>query len=118
VAGPADAVRALVGQAQRCRATAIGREACRRAARRGQLHALLLATDAGRSAARDCGWRPPVPLLQSGLDKNELGELVGRATLAALGITVPALANGLVRITARVPQVADRDVATDDDTRG
>lgn len=59
-----------------------------------------------------------MPLLQSGLDKNELGELVGRATLAALGITAPALANGLVRITARVPHAADRDVATDDETRG
>ena len=118
MANPADALRALVGQAQRCRATAIGREACRRAARRGTLHALLLATDAGRSAARDCGWRPPVPLLQSGLDKNALGELVGRTTLAALGITTPALANGLVRIAARVPSEVDGDVATDDEPRG
>lgn len=109
-------MRALVGQAQRCRATAIGREACRRAARRGNLHALLLATDAGRSAARDCGWRFPVPLLQSGLDKNELGALVGRATLAALGITTPALAAGLVRIAIRV-QIPTEARASDDDTR-
>lgn len=110
------AVRALIGQAQRCRGTAIGREACRRAARRGDLHALLLARDAGRSAARDCGWRAPVPLLQSGLDKEELGALVGRTTLAALGITVPALAAGLARIAPRVEIRTDAP-ASEDDTR-
>jgi hypothetical protein len=100
VATAGEALRGLIGQAQRCRGTAIGREACRRAARRGTLHALLLASDAGRSVARDCGWRPSVPLLQSGLDKNELGALVGRTTLAALGITVAALAAGMIRIAA------------------
>jgi hypothetical protein len=109
-----DAVHALVGQAQRCRATAIGREACRRAARRGDLHALLLATDAGRSAARDCGWRPTVPLLQSGLDKNALGLAVARRWPPRITIR---FMNGL-RASRRVPSEVDGEVATDDDTRG
>jgi len=38
--------------------------------------------------------------------------------LAALGITTPALANGLVRIAARVPSEVDGEVATDDEPRG
>ncbi len=57
-----------------------------------------------------------MPLLQSGLDKNELGALVGRVTLAALGITAPALAAGLGRIASRVEIPIDGP-QTDDDTR-
>lgn len=90
-------IRALIGLALRSRRAAIGREACRHAARRGELRALLLATDASKRAARDCGWRAPVPLLQSGLDKRALGALVGREELAALGITEAHLAAGLVQ---------------------
>lgn len=90
-------VRALVGLALRSRAAALGREACKHAARRGKLRALLLAADAGVRVARDCGWAPPVPLLQAGCDKRALGALVGRTELAAIGITEEHLAAGLIQ---------------------
>jgi hypothetical protein len=93
----ADKVKALVGMALRSRSAALGRQACKRAARGGTLHALLLASDAGGSAARDCGAGPGVTLLQAGLDKRGLGALVGRDELAALGITDAPLAAGLAR---------------------
>ena len=92
-----DKVRSLVGLALRSRSVALGRLACKRAARKGELHALLLADDAGASAARDCGAATGVPLLRAGLDKRGLGALVGRTELAALGITNAGLAAGLAR---------------------
>lgn len=92
-----DKVRGLIGLAIRSRSVAVGREACKRAARRGELHALLLAADAGGSAARDCGAAPGVAQIRMALDKRALGALVHRETLAALGITDPQLAAGLVR---------------------
>jgi ribosomal protein L7Ae-like RNA K-turn-binding protein len=92
-----EAIARLVGLARRGRAVAVGREACKRAARRGELYALLLAEDAGRSAARDCGATAATRLLQGRLDKRELGALVGRSEVAALGITDPHLADGLAR---------------------
>lgn len=97
-----DKVRALVGMALRSRSTALGREACKRAAARHELHALLLATDAGKSAARDSGAGSETRILQSGLDKRELGALVRRNELAALGITDPHLADGLAQYAAPV----------------
>ena len=99
-----DKVRALVGMALRSRAAAIGREACKQAARRGRLRALLLATDAGASAARDCGAGEGIPLLQAGMDKQALGALVGRGELAALGITETQLAAGLARYARPVQE--------------
>jgi hypothetical protein len=93
--GGGGGLRGLLGLALRGRAVAIGREACKRAARRGELHALVMADDAGRSAARDCGAVPATVLLQSGLDKRALGALVGRGDVAALGITDPHLAAGM-----------------------
>jgi hypothetical protein len=90
-------IRALVGMALRSRAAALGREACKRAAQRQMLHALLLARDAGGSAARDCGAGPATRVLQSGLDKEELGALAGRGPLAAHGHTDPNMAAGLAR---------------------
>ncbi len=85
----------LVGFALRARKTALGREACRAAARRGELQALVVAADAGSSAARDCLGGRRVPVLQLGLDKRALGALAGRETLAVLGITDAGLAAGL-----------------------
>jgi hypothetical protein len=95
--GGGGGLHGLLGLALRARALAIGREACKRAARRGELHALVLADDAGRSAARDCGAVPATVLLRSGLDKRALGALVGRGDVAALGITDPHLAAGMRR---------------------
>ena len=104
----ADKVRALIGMALRSRAAALGRHACRRAARQGQLYALLVASDAGSSAARDCGAGHGVRLLQAGLDKQQLGELTGREQLAALGITDAQLAAGLERVAAPLQESRER----------
>jgi hypothetical protein len=100
----ADKVRSFVGLALRSRHAALGREACKRAARQHELFALLLATDAGSSAARDCGATTGVPLLRCGLNKRELGELVGRDELAALGITDAQLAAGFARYAPPVDE--------------
>jgi ribosomal protein L7Ae-like RNA K-turn-binding protein len=92
-----DKLRALVGMAIRSRSIAVGREACKRAARRKELHVLLLAADAGGSAARDCGAGPGVRVLRAGLDKQALGALLGRESVAAIGITDAGLAAGLAQ---------------------
>src|SRR5262249_52581399 len=102
----------------RGRKVAVGREACKRAVARGELHALLLATDAGRSTARDCGAGHGVRLLQSGLDKRELGALVGRAEVAALRITDAQLAVGLSQCAARVEPTGETATKPDRDRRG
>jgi len=90
-----DRVLRLIGLALRARRVAIGREACKRAARRGTLFALVIASDAGDSAPRDSG-ATGVPVVPAGVDKTELGRLVGRDALAVLGITDPGIAAGLV----------------------
>lgn len=92
-----DRVLALVGFALRARKAAIGREACKRAAQRGVLRVLVVAADAGASAARDCLGSRPVPVVQLQADKQALGALAGRDTLAVLGITDPQLAAGVCR---------------------
>jgi ribosomal protein L7Ae-like RNA K-turn-binding protein len=111
-------VRSFIGLAVRGRNVAVGREACKRAVARGELHALLLATDAGRSAARDCGVGHGVRLLQSGLDKRELGALVGRAEVAALGITDAQLAAGLLQCASPVDSTREAPSEQDRDRRG
>ena len=102
-----DALQRLVGLALRGRHVALGREACKRAAKRGELHALVLADDAGKSAARDCGATPATRVVRSGLDKRGLGAVVGRGEVAALGITDPHLADGVVRTAVRQAQPGD-----------
>jgi ribosomal protein L7Ae-like RNA K-turn-binding protein len=99
----ADKVRSFVGLAVRSRSLAVGREACKRAARQGSLHLLLLADDAGQSAARDCGAGPQTRTVQSGFDKRGLGALLGRESVAAIGITDADLAAGLWRHAAAAP---------------
>lgn len=94
---PDGALARLLGLALRGRTAVIGREACKRAARRGALHLLLVARDAGRSAARDCGATAATRVLAAGLDKRALGELVGRGDVAAVGIIDPNLADGIAR---------------------
>lgn len=90
-------VSSALGFALRRRAVAVGREACKRAARKGILYALVLADDAGKSAARDSGAGPGTAVVRAGCDKCALGALVGRSEVAALGITDPQLAAGLGR---------------------
>jgi len=96
-----DRVLRFVGLALRARRVVLGREACKRAARNGTLHALVVASDAGASAARDTGAGPNVPVVQVQIDKCELGSRVGKTTLAVLGITDPQLAAGLTGGAAR-----------------
>lgn len=86
----------LLGLALRKRAVAFGRTACRRAARRGDLHLVLVASDAGSSAVRDGAVPSEVESLRVDLDKDALGQLMGRAELALLGITDPHLSAGLL----------------------
>ena len=89
-------LQGLLGLALRKRAVAFGRTACRRAAERGRLHLVLVASDAGDSALRDGAVPATVPSLRVPLDKTELGHLTGRAALALLGITDPHLSAGLI----------------------
>ena len=90
----------FVGLALRARHVVLGRDACKRAARNGTLHAVVVAADAGPSAARDAGAGPNVPVVQVQIDKSELGARVGRTALAVLGITDRQLAAGITGGTA------------------
>ena len=89
-------LQGLLGLAIRKRGVAFGRMACRRAAERGKLYLVLVATDAGESALRDSALPSSVRILDAQFDKAELGKLVGRAELALLGITDPHLSAGLL----------------------
>jgi ribosomal protein L7Ae-like RNA K-turn-binding protein len=93
-------VLALIGFALRARKAVLGREACKRAAQRGALRVLVVAADAGASAARDCLGHVAVPTVRLAADKRALGALAGRDTLAVLGITEPQLAAGICRTAA------------------
>jgi len=88
-------LRGLLGLAQRGRNIALGRAACRQAVRAGRLHLLLVARDAGASAVRDGTGGGDVASVTVGFDKLELGALVGRTSVAILGILDPHLAAGL-----------------------
>lgn len=101
----------FVGLALRARKVAVGREACKRAQRRGELHAVVVAADAGRSAARDAGVGERIPIVRIDLDRAALGRLVGRQTLAVLGITDPSLAAGLVK--AALPDAPEDPAAAE-----
>ena len=89
-------LQGLLGLAVRKRAVAFGRTACRRAAERANLHLVLVAMDAGASALRDSALPASVRIVPVQLNKVELGQLVGRAELALLGITDPHLSAGLL----------------------
>ncbi|HZM14760.1 MAG TPA: hypothetical protein VFE28_02055 [Candidatus Krumholzibacteria bacterium] len=91
-------LRNLLGQAHRARKLALGRSACRRAAGTGRLHAVFVARDAGASAVRDSGVGETVACVAVDLDKEQLGSLVGRASVAILGVLDPRLATELLRL--------------------
>jgi ribosomal protein L7Ae-like RNA K-turn-binding protein len=100
MAVPQERVLALIGFALRARKVSFGREACKRAAQRGELRVLVVAADAGASAERDCLGNVRVPTVRLAADKRALGALAGRETLAVLGITDPHLAAGVCRTAA------------------
>jgi ribosomal protein L7Ae-like RNA K-turn-binding protein len=89
-------VLGLLGLALRQRAVVLGRTACRRAAERRRLHLVLIAADAGGSAARDGAIPTHVACVRVPFGKAELGGVVGRAEVALLGITDPHLSAGLL----------------------
>jgi ribosomal protein L7Ae-like RNA K-turn-binding protein len=95
MAVPEERVLALIGFALRARKVACGREACKRSVQRGELRVLVVAADAGPSAARDCLGNAAVPIVRLAADKRALGKLAGRDTLAVLGITDLHLAAGM-----------------------
>jgi ribosomal protein L7Ae-like RNA K-turn-binding protein len=92
-----DRLLGFVGLALRARRAVLGRAACKKAARARRLYALVVASDAGSSAARDAGADDAIPVVRLALDRTELGALVQRDSLAVLGITDPNLAAGLTR---------------------
>lgn len=85
----------LLGLALRSRALAIGRTACRRAAARGRLYLVIVARDAGKSIERDAGMSAARQRLRSDLDKVQLGALLGRASVAVVGLMDENLARGI-----------------------
>ena len=91
-------LRGLLGLAQRGRNLALGRAACRQAGRAGRLALVLVARDAGASAVRDGLAGGEVTCVSVDLDKLELGFLVGRASVAILGILDPHLAAGVQKV--------------------
>lgn len=90
-------LRALLGLARRGRKLALGRAACRQAARERRLHLLLVARDAGASAVRDGTGTHAVRCVRVDLDKQQLGGLVGCAAVAILGILDAHVAAGVLQ---------------------
>ncbi len=95
----ADKMRALIGLAMRGRRVALGRAACRQAAGERRLYLVLIASDAGASAERDGAAGRATECLRVALDKQQLGSMVGRDSVAILGILDPHVASGLLAIT-------------------
>lgn len=92
----------LVRQARRAGRVVIGVRQTKDAVREGRLAAALLAQDlAGsrREALLERLRSAGVPVY-AGWTKDELGELAGRAAVAALGITDRHIAEGLARLSA------------------
>lgn len=90
----ADQVLRLIGLAARAGAVVPGTDRVRIAARRGELHFVLVARDAARNAREKL-----LPLLtargipfREGFSRTALGEAVGRSQLSAVGLTDASLA--------------------------
>ena len=94
----ADKMRALIGLAMRGRKVALGRAACRQAAALRRLHLVLIARDAGVNAERDGAAGRATECVRLDLDKQQLGSMVGRDSVAILGVLDPHLATGLLAI--------------------
>lgn len=94
---PGAKVESFLGLARRAGALTFGRSACLRAVQAGRCKLLVLAQGAGSSAERDSGGGPKVPVLLSELTKDELGQRLGRASVAVVGMTDVDLARGLLQ---------------------
>ncbi len=92
--GPEEAALRAVGMARRAGCIEVGTRAVREAGRAGRLAAVLLARDASANARERLRLAQGARVRVCG-DRAALGAAVGRAPVAALGITEPGLA-GLV----------------------
>jgi ribosomal protein L7Ae-like RNA K-turn-binding protein len=97
----------MLGLARRAGVLLIGRNACKRAAVQGRVALLILARDAGGSAARDAGADAAQHTLQCDADKVELGRWVGRSSVAVVAVTDANLAAGILAGADSVANAAD-----------
>ena len=94
---PGAKVESFLGLARRAGALTFGRTACRRAVLAGRCRLLVIALGAGSSVEKDSGAGSLVPVLMSELTKEELGQRLGRASVAVVGMTDVDLARGLLK---------------------
>jgi ribosomal protein L7Ae-like RNA K-turn-binding protein len=101
---PRAKVDSFLGLSRRAGALVLGRTACRRAVANGTCHLLVVAAGAGASALIESGGGGRVPILESELSKEELGQRLGRSSLAVLGMTDADLARGLLQTAESLPE--------------
>jgi len=89
-------VESFLGLARRAGELTYGRTACRRALQAGRCRLLVVALDAGSSVEKDSGAGPQLPVVMSEWTKEELGQRLGRASVAVVGMTDVDLARGLL----------------------
>ena len=94
---PGAKVESFLGLARRAGALTFGRSACRRAVLAGRCRLLVIARGAGSSVEKDSGAGPQVPIVLSELTKEEMGQRLGRASVAVVGMTDLDLARGLLK---------------------
>ena len=93
---PLSLPESFLGLARRAGALTFGRSACRRAVLAGHCRLLVVARDAGSSVEKDSGAGPQLPVVRSELSKEELGQRLGRSSVAVVGLTDVDLARGLL----------------------
>lgn len=105
------AVLRLLGLGVRARSVIVGVDVLRSAAGRGKVALILVASDASKHAKAKL-----LPLVQArgvgvieGLSGEELGEVLGRGKVAAVGITDRALAVGIAAAATAAEQGSRRN---------
>ena len=94
---PGAKVVSFLGLARRAGTLTFGRTACKRAIEAGRCRLLVVALGAGNSVERDSGAGSKTPVLISEMSKEELGQRLGRASVAVVGMTDVDLARGLLQ---------------------
>ena len=87
----------LLGLARRAGKLAAGSDAVENGLRHQKVQAIILAEDAARSTTEKfekASAKHGVPLLRA-LSRDELGKLMGRETLAVLGVNDPSFAQAI-----------------------
>lgn len=107
----------LIGIALRAGRAAVGTRAVRAAARAGRLAALVVATDASENAVARLGEEArSAPRVRVG-SRATLGEAVGRAEVAVVGVTDAAIARRLMMYEEEAPGGRDDESGTRRDPR-